>query len=424
MQQALLGLLQRTPRVTQLVLRSHLHWVALADVMVAGGQSPMQRLTHLHLQRCEGITSLQPLASLPMLRVLHLDDCDSITDLSPLTTCTALGELAASCCPATSLFPLAVMPQLRSFKWVQYSRMTTPDLDPVHACTWLSELWLSGCCVDEHELMEPLMNLVSLTRLSLAYCGFLYDLAPLCALTRLQHLDVSECPFEDLQPVALSSLVRLDASDCSGAFSLAPLRHCPKLRLLDVSGSWKVKGFQHLSSLTSLQSVMASHCSGLDSFHCFSGSLPSLLALEASNTSVADIQPLATARQLMLLALDHCNGPSSLSPLASCSYLQLLSLRGGGDRAVDLAPISSLRSLKFLEVGGCRLLSAAGNEPAAALLSLAPQLRELCVSSGMLRAELASQLPSCLLVDDLDKPGGGWIRRRLRWCRCWQGDWG
>lgn len=185
--------------------------------------------------------------------------------------------------------------------------------------------------------MDLLTNLVSLTSLSLDHCGFLYDLAPLSALTRLQHLDVSQCPCKGLQPIALPSLVRLDASDCSGAFLLAPLRNCSKLRLLDVSGSWKVKGFQHFSSLTSLQLVMASHCSGLDSFHCFSGSLPSLFALDASNTYVADIQ--------------------------------------------------------------------------------------LCLSSGMLPAELASQLAPCLLVDDLDTLGaGGWLQRRLRWYRCWQGD--
>lgn len=201
-QQALLGLLQRTPRVAQLVLRSHLHWVSLADIMAAGGQPLRQRLTHLHLQGRHAFTSLQPLASLPELRVLHLDDHHSITDLAPLTSCTALGELLLSCSPATSLSPLAAMPQLRSLKFFQHWDMTTPDLAPLRACTCLTELYLSGCNDIICEDLEPLMNVVSLERLSLAGCGWLQDLGPLSGLTRLQHVDVSECPFDDLQPIA------------------------------------------------------------------------------------------------------------------------------------------------------------------------------------------------------------------------------
>lgn len=187
--------------------------------------------------------------------------------------------------------------------------------------------------------------------------------------------------------------------------------------MLDVSRSREVEGFQHLSRLTSLQSVMASHCKSLDSLNCFSGSMPGLLALEVSYTGVTDIQALATAPQLMLLALDYCDLPSSLSPLASCSSLQVLSLSGiGGDRGLDLAPISCLRSLRYLDVRACQLLSAAGTAPAAALLSLAPRLRELCVCLGMLPAELAAQLASCLLVDDVDISRGSCVVQE-RWRR-------
>lgn len=420
MKRALLGLLQRTPCVAQLVLRSHLHWLSLADIMVAGGQQLRQRLTHLHLQGRHTFTSLQPLVSLPELHVLHLDDHHSITDLTSLTSCTARGELLLSCSPATSLSPLAAMPQLRSLKFVQHWDMTVPDLAPLRACTRLTELYLSGCNYIICEDLEPLMNMVSLERPSLAGCGWLQDLGPLSGFARVQHIDVSKCPFHDRQPIAQPTLVGLVATDRHFSFSLALLRNCPKLRVLNVSCGREVEDFQHLSCLTSLQSVMASHCESLESFTCFSGSMPSLLALEASYTGVTDIQALVTAPQLMLLALDYCDLPSSLSPLASCSSLQVLSLSGiGGDRNLDLAPISCLRSLRYLDVRACQLLSAPGTAPAAALLSLVPQLRELCVCLGMLPAELAAQLASCLLVGDVDVLRGScavqerWRRREV-----------
>ena len=269
---------------------------------------------------------------------------------------------------------------------------------------------------DSSALASICGNLTGLTRLSLGRTAVKGDVAAIARLTRLAHLDLTECVNLELGHIAtlscLSKLTTLCIGEC-------PLHHADVhflgelLRLVHLEVSFDEEHFQdrELAVLTKLADLRFLHIrdseslqqlpvlpelrglSVKDSAHCARSwsSLQNLCTLDLTGTDIVDseLQMITQLTNLSDLQLNWCDllTDTGFMALKVCIQLTALSVSntGCGDRGVQ--GIVELSRLQRLVLMGCHRVSTSG----VALLSTLNALQDLdfSVSASLHDASMA-----------------------------------
>lgn len=296
-----------------------------------------------------------PTCSPPPLQSLDLSGCLLLTERGMAAVAAGLGRSLTS---------------LQLGGCSRLSTVTDSMLDGVGKATMLRALDLSGCTQITDAGLARLTTLQHLASLSLWNCMRVSEagLSMLGALNQLSALSMRGC--QQLGDAMLGML---------GQLSL--------LRRLDLRACEAVRGeeFTQLSRLSQLSELNLRGCYGIiDPGLEAIGSLKGLQVLnlqECWQITERGLAHLSGLSSMMELNLQGCrnlaNLPGSALPgLASLAGVTSLSLRKC-DRICEgsLQCCSSMRSLKHLDISGCKLLTGASLAPLAALTSSLVTLR-------------------------------------------------
>ena len=158
---------------------------------------------------------------------------------------------------------------------------------------------------------------------------------------RLQHLDCSKTPVENLAPLAgMNSLRLLDLRE-TGITTIAPLAGLPldvlKLALTQISDIGALRG----APLTVELDLSETRVSSLDALR----GAP-LQYLNLSRSPIASVAPLA-GMPLKVLRMDSLPTQPDLSPLWECQGLEQLAVPFPSPTVVALRQLPKLKRLDF-----------------------------------------------------------------------------
>ena len=231
-----------------------------------------------------------------------------------------------------------------------------------------SQLWgITEFAVPENtENYSDLAHLPHLTHLSIKKQK-LTDLEFLSALTKLQHLNLSEC---SLDPQTMSVIATLPAleelilSNCSLS-TIDFLENAPKLQSLDLSSN-NIRNLDALTTIPSLKALNLQHnaVTALDSIAVLTG----LEELNVNYNSISTLSPLASCTMLTKLEADHnaLTGLDGLKNMTGLKHLsvdyneisnvsalatntELVNLSFASNSITDIAALAALNNLEILD---------------------------------------------------------------------------
>jgi len=307
------------------------YWVTRATLPrisndVAGELSVFERLDHLQLSRCRGLSDegLHRLAAVSNLRVLDVTECDRITDrgVGALKSLPRLEMVVLDGCPGVGVDGLRELAFSES----------------------LTTLSLRGCTQIPDGALE---HLVGLERLCLAGCSRVGDagLEKLSRSTSLRELDVSGCPSVGENGIQylgrLKSLEALTLDNCSHlpGTSLRHLENADRLRRLSLAG-WHSLTDDDLSVVARMGSLQELDLSG------------------CQQITGAGLKHLRRLRSLNTLRLNGLG--ISGDELRGLQNLRRLELRGCPITDKGISAITSLGKLQFLDLSDCDEITAKG----------------------------------------------------------------
>ncbi|MBQ3546811.1 MAG: hypothetical protein IJA34_17775, partial [Lachnospiraceae bacterium] len=140
------------------------------------------------------ISDITPISNLTNLRRLKLDN-NQITNIAPLSTLTGITELSIRCNPVTDITPLSSLVNLIELTLGRDGYAGSREGLPINGN------------------IEPLANLINLTRLSMSNCG-VTDISVLSSLTKLGRIDFTCNSIKDFSILeAMSSLYYIDVAE-------------------------------------------------------------------------------------------------------------------------------------------------------------------------------------------------------------------
>jgi energy-coupling factor transporter ATP-binding protein EcfA2 len=216
------------------------------------------------------------------------------------------------------------------------------------------------------EAARPLQRIAHRVQTVSLWGAHVHDLAPLAALTALQHLDLSDTWVTDLTPLAgLTALQYLDLSD-TWVTDLTPLDGLTALQGLILYGT-QVTDLTPLAGLRALQglNLIGTQVADLTPL----AGLTALQGLILVGTPVTDLTPLAGLTALQRLDLSRTQ-VADLTPLAGLTALQSLNL--SGTRVTDLRPLAGLTALQHLDLTGTPVTDLTPLDGLSALRTLIP----------------------------------------------------
>lgn len=238
---------------------------------------------HLHLSLDEAITDeeLKTITKLPWLTSVSLNRCDKITDITPLASLPKLAYVDLSGTSVKTLAPLAKLKNLTEIDLG--SNITIEDLTPLKGLGKLKKLKLPMI-----KNIAPLAGLSSLRELELGTAPD--DWGVVQKLVRLEVLKVSFVELTDLSVVGgLKDLRVLEISIGKRLADLSALKALTKLTSLRLQQT-AVKDLAPLGGLTSLESLVVAQAPVEDIAPL--ASLTKLVDLNLSDTKVTSIAPL------------------------------------------------------------------------------------------------------------------------------------
>jgi hypothetical protein len=311
---------------------------------------------------CSNVPHLQRLegaCNLEQLRCSGTSRTASSNILQPLTTCRRLKQLGISRMrQVSSLGHLDSLTALTQLGLDSLRRVT--NLDPLTALTALSQLELAN--LPGVTSLQPLAKLTPLTQLTVRELRHTDNLAALTTLTTMADL----------------ALDGLDAISSSGLECLSSLRHTLKvLKLANLPAVGTLDPVQLLTSLTCIRLASLSELrQGLGPLTC----LRLLRRLGACRVGTGghgelDLRPLSSMTSLRALELSYCSIPSLLPIVPLRSTLQELVAVACSLQPEDMqGAISVQRALKTLTLTTkCSSL---------VFLNGLTSLRQLCITCG------------------------------------------
>jgi hypothetical protein len=207
-------------------------WVTAVNLSAAHGITDLEPLASLTMlkeldARHSGVADLAPLARLTALAQLNLN-ATKVTDVSALKGLTSLTRLFLEEARVTDLSPLA---GLAGLKQLDLYGVPAKDWSPLAGLTNLEELQL-----DHTDLRDasPFSRMKHLRTLRLSSCAKLTDLSALKPLEQLVSLTLENAPVSDI--TALSKMALLETLELAGTkvTSLEPLKGLRNLRYVTV----------------------------------------------------------------------------------------------------------------------------------------------------------------------------------------------
>jgi len=176
----------------------------------------------------------------------------------------------------------------------------------------------------------------------------------------ITELDLSGMEISDLAALRkLTRLTHLDLSNCAALQDLGPLADLPQLTFLSLASNTGIRDLGPLAGLKQLTGLNLADCSGLYVFDALAG-LRALQSLQLSGSIwIHDLTPLARLDELRWLAMDRCPAIADLGPLERLHRLTELYLQGSTN-LVDLTPLSYLTNLESLDLTGCTQIEEIG----------------------------------------------------------------
>lgn len=254
--EAMVPPLVQAPRL----LRLSLSTTKVTDSALDAVLRPLSNLRELDVSQCRLISSINAVASCPLLvwlsasnclsltndgllalrglkslRYLMINVCKLVTDLSPLEGATELRVLQCMCTKVTQqgIAALATLAKLTSVSFFSCDALS--NVKALHSSLKLRQLSLSGSRVDDAGVADLPRGAISLRNLSLSRCTLLKSLS--CVPHSVRKLDVSRMEIGNDALTALESmreLEEIDLSNCALISDLNSLAHCPLLRVVDV----------------------------------------------------------------------------------------------------------------------------------------------------------------------------------------------
>jgi Leucine-rich repeat (LRR) protein len=399
----------------------------------------LQRTLHtLHLDHCERVSDLAPLAELTTLRELLLSDCDGLVDDSLYSLCglVDLQKLDLSNTYLTEAC-LAALPCLTSLQMLDVDfSFTDRALQTISSLASLRHVKVHKQISNFG--LKSLSGLAGLQHLDLSHCRRVRDqgLAGLTSLLVLHTLNLSGVPLTDVgmaHVAQIAGLVCLNLTGCDlitvrGVWKLADLDsletltldHCVKVSLVN-------RGLPQFAKLRTLELAEV----GIDVLYP-SILTPALETLDASACPGLVIKNLRWCRadpRLKTLRLPQCAsvGPSSLQELAHLPRLRELDLSDNVQITDDCVQILARLPLATLNLSNCSSIT----DQALCMLSASPTLTCLNVSGCDLITDQGLQslsrsglkhldFSSCDRVTTAGTVGfSDWVQLRAEYCAGW-----
>lgn len=406
-------------------------------------QDCLDRLEVLDLGNARQVTSLGPLGRLPRLRALNIDMTDmSHNGLQGLEQSRSLARLSIQMCRflPNTVTSLGSIPTLRMVDWSHSSASNTLVCGLSHSRS-LRELHLMNCNrlsdvsnlrdlpslrlldLSDTDINDSTVNALShfplLRLVDLSGCTHVTNVNALGQVSSLRHLNASMTMVttEGLHGLAnCHRLTQLMLNDCGRIEELRRVLVAPSLRRLcvvggNLHGSAALSAPAHVLQCSPLTVLDLSQNSGLTTVAELA-CLPKLTYLDISSTAVDDaalsgMLSAAFSRYpswpLRVLFLAKLRGIVNVHYLGQCPHLTTLKLSESNMDDSGLEGLSRSRSLRQLEVRGCKSLRSLGP------LGRIPTLRTIVAGGSNVTSEG---------VAGLSEVGGGRGKGRGCGLRC------
>ncbi|CAD2221867.1 leucine-richprotein 1 (LRRP1) [Angomonas deanei] len=268
------------------------------------------------------------------LYALNINHCENITDLACLEPLTALRELYVSHCSGVSSFH---------------------PINALHHC--LRKLEIIGNVSNFFDVGVLDRVLPQLTEINIAGCTRLKHVDALrLGKDRLQRVRLFNTEIHSLVPLTYlkSTLVEVYVSSCPRVISFEPLSLCENLEQVYLSRS-AVNTVSFLARLAKLRVLHLAGCTQLTTLSPLRNttSIQQLNTAECPLTDWTALEgPMGAA--LRVLDISSCAGidDENFSLIGQCVHLVRLTMTRL--RITDVAPLAALRTLRELNLTGCR----------------------------------------------------------------------
>ncbi len=293
-------------------------------------------------------TGFPSLAKFTGLTHLSLNGCSSLTSLDALAGLSGLSQLTL--CRCRSLASLKTVSGLSGLTKVSLIDQEIPE--DLSTLVGLTSLGLESGVID----LEALDGVAGLTELHLK-CPFLKSIDVLSIWSGLKTLILEHPDLTDLEALSgLRGLTELSLVGSGAPMNLEALARLTGLRKLKLGGFSSMKSLDVLSWLYGLTSLNLEGCSSLTSLDSLSGitGLTTLNLRECS--SLTSLDGLAGSTALTQLNLGWCRALGNIEALSGHSALQGLDLSGCRELG-SIDSLSGLTRLKTLNLAFCEKLT-------------------------------------------------------------------
>ena len=321
---------------------------AWAEFQKKGGKNPT-----VTLKQCDDAGLAAAVKAFPGLTKLSIEDSKKLTSIAALKG-TKLTRLTLKRLPAVAdLAPIGTITTLQSLE-INAVGFKNADLSFCAPLGSLTKFELRGIPAT----LKTISGIDKCARIrSLTISGNRgpVDLAPLAAFKTLRKVDLPYVKGLDLTPVTkMPALTELSLYGAEN-LDLAPLAACPKLKTIWIYATKRIKDYNDLARIKTLEEVKA----GLSQMNDLSWApqLPNLKKLDLFAETYKTFAPLAQCKKLEDLTFWHMRQPVDVAQFANgVAPLKKLSLWQSdvvnGAQLAGLAKSGKLTSLNLCEVNG------------------------------------------------------------------------
>ena len=319
---------------------------AWAEFQKKGGKNPT-----VTLRQCDDAGLAAAVKAFPGITKLYIENSKTLTSIAALKG-TKLTRLTLKRLPAVAdLAPIAGITTLQSLE-INAVGFKNADLSFCAPLGALTKFELRDIPAT-FKTISGIDKCARIRSLTISSNRGPVDLAPLAAFKTLRKLDLPYVKGLDLTPVTgMPSLTELSLYGAEN-LDLAPLAACPKLKTIWVYATKRIKDYNDLAKIKTLEEVKA----GLSQMNDLSWApqLPNLKKLSLFAETYKSFAPLAQCKKLEDLTFWSMRQPVDVAQFVNgAAPLKKLSLSGSdvvnGAQLAALAKSGKLTSLNLGEV--------------------------------------------------------------------------
>ena len=292
--------------------------------------SDVTALKKLSLKGVSGFKGLKSIEALPALEYLNLS-YTKFSDTELLSGFAGLKELYIYDTEVTDIKGLASLTELEV---LSISGDKIKDISALGALRNLKTLDLDKSKITD---ISVLSNFTEMEKLSLnTQLGTEFDLNVISGMRGLKYLKIRSAYIYDLS--AIASLPELEHLELKyvRTTDASPLSALKKLEYLDLEDSY-IYDISFIKGLTEMKELYMNNC-------------VSLKLGDGYDEHISDLSPLSELRELEILEISYAR-IKDLSPLSNLKKLKRLVLQDSVKAETDLAFLSGLTGLTYLDLG-------------------------------------------------------------------------